>query len=184
VKRTCWAHGGRRFLLEYLVGERNFAANTRRSYRDTLSLLIPFIATSTSTTVDRLTVDHISADRIRRFLGYLEEARHCGIATRNQRLAAIHSLARYIGERSPEHLVWCSDVCRIPFKRAPREAVSYLEKPEIDALLDAPDRTTRLGFRITQSSSFSTTPARAPMKSLPSPSATSTCPIHIRPPYA
>jgi integrase/recombinase XerD len=137
----------RRFLLEYLVGERNFAANTRRSYRDTLSLLIPFIATSTGTTVERLTIDHVSADRIRRFLGHLEEARHCGVATRNQRLAAIHSLARYVGERSPEHLVWCSDVCRIPFKRAPREAVSYLEKPEIDALLDAPDRTTRLGFR-------------------------------------
>lgn len=137
----------RRFLLEYLVGERNFAANTRHSYRDTLCLLIPFIATATTTPVDRLTIDHVSADRIRGFLGHLEQARHCGIATRNQRLAAIHSLARYIGERSPEHLTWCSDVCRIPFKKAPREMVSYLEKPEMDALLDAPDRTTRQGFR-------------------------------------
>lgn len=43
----------RRFLLEYLVGERHFAENTRRSYRDTLALLIPFIATVTKTTVDR-----------------------------------------------------------------------------------------------------------------------------------
>lgn len=137
----------RRFLLEYLVGERNFAANTQRSYRDTLCLLIPFLAATTKATVDRLTISHATADIIRRFLGHLESTRHCGVATRNQRLAALHSLARYIGERSPEHLPWCTDVCRIPFKRAMRDAVCYLEKPEMDALLDAPDRTTRQGFR-------------------------------------
>jgi integrase/recombinase XerD len=43
----------RRFLLEYLVGERNFAENTRRSYRDTLTLAIPFVATAAATSVDR-----------------------------------------------------------------------------------------------------------------------------------
>ena len=31
----------RRFLLEHLVGERNLARNTQRSYRDTLVLLLP-----------------------------------------------------------------------------------------------------------------------------------------------
>ena len=34
----------RRFLLEHLVGERNLARNTQQSYRDALTLLIPFIA--------------------------------------------------------------------------------------------------------------------------------------------
>jgi len=34
----------RRFLLEHLVAERNLALNTQRSYRDTLVLLIPFVA--------------------------------------------------------------------------------------------------------------------------------------------
>ncbi len=32
----------RRFLLEHLVGERNLARNTQRSYRDTFCLLAPF----------------------------------------------------------------------------------------------------------------------------------------------
>jgi site-specific recombinase XerD len=137
----------RRFLLEYLVGERNFATNTQRSYRDTLCLLIPFLAATTRATVDRLTIRHATAEIIRGFLGHLESTRHCGVATRNQRLAALHSLARYIGERSPEHLAWCMEVCRIPFKKAVRDTVCYLEKPEMDALLDAPDRTTRQGFR-------------------------------------
>lgn len=137
----------RRFLLEYLVGERNFAENTRRSYRDTLALLIPFIATATKTTVDRLRLNNLAPDHVRQFLGHLEQARACRITTRNQRLAALHSLARFIGARSPEHLAWCSEICSIPFKKAPHEGVCYLEKHEMDALLDAPDIRTRQGFR-------------------------------------
>jgi site-specific recombinase XerD len=137
----------RRFLLEYLVGERNFAENTRRSYRDALALLIPFIATATKTTVDRLRIEDLGAANVRQFLGHLEQVRACGVTTRNQRLAALHSLARFIGARSPEHLAWCSEICSIPFKKAPHEGVCYLEKHEMDALLDAPDTATRQGFR-------------------------------------
>ncbi len=137
----------RRFLLEYLVGERHFAANTQRSYRDTLALLIPFIATATKTSVDRLRIGDVTADGVRQFLHHLEQARHCRITTRNQRLAALHSLTRFIGTRSPEHLAWCSEICSIPFKRAPHDGVRYLEKPEMDALLDAPNQRTRQGFR-------------------------------------
>ncbi len=137
----------RRFLLEYLIGERNFAENTRRSYRDTVALLIPFIASATKTPVDRLRVDDLAADGVRQFLSHLEQARGCCVTTRNQRLAALHSLARFIGARSPEHLAWCSEICSIPFKKAPHEGVCYLEKPEMDVLLAAPDVSTRQGFR-------------------------------------
>jgi len=137
----------RRFLLEYLVGERHFAENTRRSYRDTLALLIPFIATRTKISVDRLRIDDVTADRVRDFLHHLEQARRCRITTRNQRLAALYSLARFIGARSPEHLAWCSEICGIPFKKAPHEGVCYLEKPEMDVLLATPDSRTRQGFR-------------------------------------
>ena len=137
----------RRFLLEYLVGERNFAENTRRSYRDTLALLIPCIADATHRTVDRLCIGDLAADRVRQFLNHLEQARACRVTTRNQRLAALHSLARFIGGRSPEHLAWCSEICSIPFKKAPHEGVCYLEKPEMDALLADPNISTRQGFR-------------------------------------
>ncbi len=34
----------RRFLLEHLIHERNLSRGTQRSYRDTLTLLIPFVA--------------------------------------------------------------------------------------------------------------------------------------------
>jgi integrase/recombinase XerD len=137
----------RRFLLEHLVGERNFSRNTQQSYRDTLRLLLPFVAASTRKQIDRLGVEDLSASRVRAFLLELEEKRRCGAATRNQRLAAIHSLAHFIGLHSPEHIPWCGEVCAIPFKKAPQPLVSYLEKEEMDALLAAPDVSREQGQR-------------------------------------
>jgi integrase/recombinase XerD len=100
----------RRFLLEHLVGERNLARNTQRSYRDSLALLIPFIASKMRKEVDQLEVDHLTAEHVRQFLQHLEEVRQCSVPTRNQRLAAIHALAHFIGERGPEHIEWCGQV--------------------------------------------------------------------------
>ena len=137
----------RRFLLEYLTGERNLARNTQRSYRDTLRLLLPFVARQAGRAIDRLCVEDVSADCVRAFLLDLEEGRGCGVATRNQRLAAIHSLAHFIGLHSPEYVAWCGQVRTIPVKKAPRPLVSYLEKKEMDALLAAPDLGTRQGPR-------------------------------------
>ena len=66
---------------------------------------------------------------------------------RNARLAAIHSLYRYMALRHPEHLQTIGRVIAIPFKRHEQNSVSYLNLDEIKALLRAPDRTTWLGRR-------------------------------------
>lgn len=137
----------RRFLMEHLVGERNLARNTQVSYRDTLVLFLPFASKRKKKVVDRLCIDDISADVIRDFLQYLEKERECSIVTRNQRLAAIHALSRFIGERSPEHVVWCSEIRGVPFKKTSQTSMTYLEKPEMNALLDAPDLRTEQGQR-------------------------------------
>jgi integrase/recombinase XerD len=137
----------RRFLMEHLLGERNLARNTQRSYRDTFRLLLPAVARRARKSIDRLNVIDVSADRVRQFLGELEEKRRCGVATRNQRLAAIHALARFVGLHAPELVEWCGQVRAVPFKKAPQAPVTYLEKPEVDALLAAPDTATAQGRR-------------------------------------
>lgn len=72
---------------------------------------------------------------------------NCNGVTRNQRLATIHSLARFIGMRSPVHVAWCAEVRAVPFKKTPKTVIEYLEKAEMDALLNQPDRRTDLGAR-------------------------------------
>jgi integrase/recombinase XerD len=96
----------RRFLLEHLVTDRNLIRNTQASYRDTLVLLLPFVSQAQKKPTDRLMIDDLSPFRLRSFLEYLEEKRGCGCATRNLRLAAVHSFAKFIGGRSPEHVAW------------------------------------------------------------------------------
>jgi integrase/recombinase XerD len=137
----------RRFLLEHLVGERNLARNTQRSYRDTLRLLLPLAACDVGKPLDQLRIEDLTADRIRAFLKEVEAKRGCGVATRNQRLAAIHSFAHFIGLHSPEHIAWCGQVRVVPFKKAPVVPIGYLEKKEMDALLAAPDLNTTQGCR-------------------------------------
>jgi integrase/recombinase XerD len=137
----------RRFLLEHVVAERNLARNTQHGYRDALCQLIPFVAKQSRKPIDRLAVVDISAELVRLFLADLEASRHCGIPTRNQRLAAIRALARFVGEHSLIHIEWSGQIRAIPFKKAMQAVVPYLEKAEIDALLAAPDRRTAQGQR-------------------------------------
>ena len=137
----------RRFMLEHMVAERNFSPNTQASYRDTLTLLLPFAAKLGGIAIDRMTVEDLSPTIIRQFLDHVERDRHCGGATRNLRLSAVHSMARFIGMHSPVHLSWCSEVRSIPFKKTAKTLIDYLEKSEMDALLAAPDRRTAIGAR-------------------------------------
>jgi site-specific recombinase XerD len=137
----------RRFLLEYLVMERNLAVNTRESYRDMLVLLLPYASAHLKKPIDRLAVTDLSPELLRDFLAHLELDRHCTGITRNQRLGALHALAEFIGESSPEHVAWCAQVRLIPFKKTGQKPITYLEKPEMDALLAAPDRDTSQGQR-------------------------------------
>ena len=137
----------RRFLLEYMVTERNLSINTQRSYRDSLALLITFMCRSLRKTPDQLAVLDLTREQISAFLLDLEESRHSEIRTRNQRLAAIHSLARFIEMHSPEHIVWSGQIRTIPMKRTQREPITYLDKPEVEALLQAADAETALGRR-------------------------------------
>ncbi|MFZ1105765.1 MAG: tyrosine-type recombinase/integrase, partial [Hyphomicrobiaceae bacterium] len=112
-----------------------------------LVLLLPFISKRTRIPVGKLSVTDVSADEVRAFLAHLERDRNCSTATRNQRLASLRALARFIGAHSPEHVEWCGQIRMVPIKKGIAASVTYLEKAEIDALLAAPDQSTKQGTR-------------------------------------
>ena len=135
------------FLLEYLISERNFSHNTQKSYRDMLRLLLPFISSTVGKEIDKLTVEDLSESCVRGFLCNLGDHRHCSATTRNQRLAGIRSLVRYIAIKAPEYTEWYGSLKSIPQRKSSAPIMNYLEKDEMDALLAAPDITTIQGRR-------------------------------------
>ena len=137
----------RRFLLEHVRGERQLSLNTQRSYRDTFALLLPFAAKQRRQTADQLRLEDLSPKLLRAFLHHLAEQRRCAPATLNQRLAALRAWARFVGERGPEHTAWSGQVRALAFRKAVPPLRSYLERSEMQALLEAPDPRQPQGGR-------------------------------------
>lgn len=137
-----------RFFEEYLPALRGMSLHTIHSYRDALVLLLRFTARETKRPIEALDIADLNFEHVGRFLKALESERRNGIATRNARLAAIHTFARFLVAEHPEHLDSLQRVLGIPFKRGAREApIEYLEKSEIEALLASIDRTPWSGQR-------------------------------------
>jgi site-specific recombinase XerD len=135
------------FFTERLIRQRHASGHTIAAYRDTLRLLLVFASTQTEKKVCRLDIADLDAPLVAAFLDHLEHQRGNSVRTRNARLAAIHSLFAYAALRHPEHAHDISRVLAIPAKRTDHTVVTFLTEPEADALLAAPDRTTRTGRR-------------------------------------
>jgi site-specific recombinase XerD len=135
------------FFTERLVRQLQASPQTVSAYRDTIKLLLMFAAQNTKKAPSRLAIDDLDAVTVGAFLHYLDNQRHNSTATRNARLAAIHSFYRYALPLIPDRAHTASQVLAIPQRRHDHATVSYLTGPEIDALLAAPDRTTWHGRR-------------------------------------
>ena len=135
------------FFTERLIGQRRVSPHTIASYRDTFSLLLAFAQQRTGRPPSRLKLEDLDAPLIGAFLDHLEQHRGNSIPTRNARLAAVHSLFRFLAVRHPEHAGLIARVLAIPPKRANKPLVRFLTDPEVDALLAAPDRSRWIGRR-------------------------------------
>jgi integrase/recombinase XerD len=137
----------RDYFTDHLPRIRGSSPHTIHSYRDTIALLLRFIAEQRKVPVAALDLADLDPPRILAFLSHLEDQRNNGVATRNVRLAAIHALFRFVASRNPEQLDLAQRAIAVPFKRAPTRAIDYLEYEEIDSILKAIDRSTPKGVR-------------------------------------
>jgi site-specific recombinase XerD len=135
------------FFSDHLPRLRGMSPHTVLSYRDSLRLLLCFVASSREVSVSDLDVEHIGAPEVIAFLGHLEQVRDNTAATRNIRLAAIHAFFRFLSARDPGRLEQCQRILGVPFKRAHTRPIAYLEYDEIKAVLDAVDRAAPDGQR-------------------------------------
>lgn len=135
------------YFTHRLIGQRAASPNTIAAYKLAFRLLLHFACARTGTTPSTLDIAELDAPLIAAFLDHLERDRHNSPATRNNRLAAIHSLFAYLALQHPEHAASIQRVLAIPPKRTERHLVTYLTEPEVNALLDACDPSTWTGRR-------------------------------------
>lgn len=136
-----------RFFTQRLMQQRQASPHTISSYRDTFRLFLKFVQQRLRKLPSRLNFEEIDAPLIVAFLDDLEKQRGVSIRSRNLRLTAIHSFFRYAALETPAHSAQIQRVLAIPSKRFTRTLVNFLTRPEIDALLAAPDPRTWSGRR-------------------------------------
>jgi len=136
-----------RFFTQRLMQQKQVSPHTISSYRDTFRLLLRFANTRLGTPPDRLAFEKLDAPFVTAFLNELEETRGVSAQTRNLRLTAIRSFFRFAAYEMPTHSAQIQRVLAMPAKRFDRKLIDFLTRPEVDALLDAPDRTTSVGRR-------------------------------------
>jgi site-specific recombinase XerD len=144
---TALAPSMQTYFTARLIAQRRASPNTIAAYRHTFQLLLQFVTHRTGTPPSALDISDLDAPLIAAFLDHLERERHNTIATRNNRLAAIHSLFAYLALHHPEHADTIQRVLAIPAKRTEKNLLTYLTDPEVDALLSACNQTTWTGRR-------------------------------------
>lgn len=147
MKETDFAKYLTQFLSVYLPGHLGAKRNTQLSYRDSFSLLLRYCRDQESLHPEKLTVPQVDRGLIQRFLQWLEDERNCKPATRNQRLAAVHSFFSFLMVEAPQYMEQCQKVLSIPMKKADKPSLMYLPLDSIKGLLEQPDRNTVHGKR-------------------------------------
>jgi site-specific recombinase XerC len=135
------------FLREHLVRHRGNSPHTCDSYAYSFQSLFEFASQKLKVAPSALMLEQLDASLISSFLEYLESTRGNSAETRNIRLAAIRSFFRFLQHREPAAIEQVRRILAIPFKKTDHRLVPYLAQEEMQALLDAPDPSTRMGVR-------------------------------------
>ncbi len=135
------------FFADRLLQQRRASPHTIASYRDTFRLLLKFAEKQLKKPPSKLELRDLDAPFIGEFLQHLRTERGNSPQTCNLRLAAIRSFFRYAALEEPRLSAHIQRVLAMPSKRRDRKPIDFLNRPEIEALLAAPDLDTWAGRR-------------------------------------
>jgi site-specific recombinase XerD len=135
------------FFTDRLCTQMDASPHTIAGYRDAFRLLLRFASEQTGRAPAKLTIEDLDAERVGDFLAYVESERGNSARSRNTRLAAIRSFFRFVAMNEPAYMLHCQRILAMPGKRYVRRTVAFLDDAEMEALLAAPDSSTRVGRR-------------------------------------
>lgn len=135
------------YLTRYLSHERGSSSNTITAYRDTFVLYITFMERIRNIKAEKLYLKSITKESIVAFLYWLQTERKCSDATRNLRLATLHSFFRFVQYQNPENLYEYQSIMSIKLKKTKQTAINYLTTEGIKLLLEQPNLASEKGRR-------------------------------------
>lgn len=138
------------FFEDHLRCQRGLRSLTIKSYSDALRLFLGFVSKEKKCRLTRLALMDLTSDHVLSSLDHLERERGNGIASRNQRLAALRCFFEYVAGRYPElQLHEAQRIARIPVKRCQPPRTRYLERDEVEQLFAQlpSDSSDRLALR-------------------------------------
>jgi len=135
------------FLKKYLPDIRGVSANTVLCYKNTFRIFLPYASRYLSKKFAEIELTDVTTDLVIDFLDHVENGVGNKIVTRNNRLAAIRSMARMIRLMAPEDSETAERILNIPAKRSPKPLFGFLSHDEALAVFDSVDLRRKQGFR-------------------------------------
>jgi site-specific recombinase XerD len=135
------------FFTDRLMRQRKASPHTIASYRDTFRLLLRFVQCRIGKPPQKLAIADLDVPLLVEFLDHLEKERGNCARSRNARLTALRSFFRYVAFQEPAYSGQIQRVLAIPSQRGDRRPIEFLTRPEIDALVAAPDPGSWSGRR-------------------------------------
>jgi len=135
------------YFTQYLPWIKGTSKQSVKTYRQTFSLLIHFLAKHHSVKIKSLKIEHLSADSVLAFLHHLEVHRKNVVQTRNNRLSVIKSLAKMIRFMHPDKKHIAEVILNIPQKKAQKKIMGFLYPKEVMKVFEAVDFKKNEGMR-------------------------------------
>ena len=147
MKSTDFAYVLTKFFTENMIERRNQSEHTISSYSTTFSQFLCFSADNLRIAPEKFTIKDFTFSNVDKFLVWLQKERNVSVATRNQRLAAIHTFAKYLQFEHPDRILECQKILEIPFKKKGKPVVSHMSDSTLQHILNAPNINTAFGRR-------------------------------------
>lgn len=123
------------FFTHYLAMERGVSSNTIRSYARAVTSLVDYLLKIKNIKASAISLNHITRETVTGCLDWLQDTCAITDTTRNQRLAAYKSYARYMQHTDVTRLSQWQEILSIKQKRTATATVKYLSIEQISALL-------------------------------------------------
>jgi integrase/recombinase XerC len=130
-------------FLEFLQYNRNVSPHTLRAYETDLSQCLTSLADRAGVSPSQVRLSAFDEDGVRGFMAELHDRGNSRAST-GRRLAALRTFAKYLLR---EDLIQDDPTALVGAPRKEQTLPAHLEAPEIDRLLNAPDRSTPIGRR-------------------------------------